>query len=88
MFSTDLICLQVQARSLLFDVQHLVKKKVKFVPAFFNTFNKPTEEVLRDSPRGLYSDISLLLSWNLEDFVFCGRLSTGKGISYSRTPLT
>ena len=57
MFSTDLICLQVQARSLLFDVQHLVKKKVKFVPAFFNTFNKPTEEVLRDSARVVFIPI-------------------------------
>ena len=55
--STDVICLYVQARSLLFDVQNLVKKTVKFVPAFLNNFNKPTDEVLRDSARVVFIPI-------------------------------
>ena len=54
MFRTNLICLHVQARSLLFYVQHLVKKTAKSVPAFFNTFNKSAEEILRDIARVVF----------------------------------
>ena len=89
MFSTDLICLHVQARSLLFDVQHLVKRTVKFVPAFFNSFNKPTEEVLRDSTPVVFIPISLhCYCHGIWETLFFVAVSTGKRISYSRISIT
>ena len=77
-----------QARSLLFDVQHLVKKTVKFVPAFFKILNKPTEEVLRDNARVVFIPIFHCYCHGIWETLFFVAVSTGKRISYSRIPIT